>query len=278
MTFGQEVMGVPDGLLHLQRRKAAAAALPGVAGGTVDEVLFAADLNVGRARADPAFGAHEGPIGAWAEAVWRQLMDRGTLQILFAKARVKLCGKSRTWAAVNGPASAMLATASRLGWEAQDAYRMCDDLGRGISLLEDSPAAVKTYVRESVGRWRMRRLGRTVGARCGADGSLEVQGLEEALRVRKYAWWSGREAACLRSTIGGRQWPQNRLHTAGLATEAGCQLCKKACEKTVQAAVGVAGATYGRVGLKSATSGIRTNAKSLIESGVSLFNLLWMSV
>ena len=153
MTFGLEVMGVPGGLLHFQRRKAAAAAMPGVTGGTVDEVLFAADMNGGQARADPAFVAHEGPIGAWAEAVWRKLLDQGSLQMLMVKAKVYVCRASRTWSAVNGPASAMLASASRLGWEVKDAWRVVDEVGREISFLEDSPAAVRQYVRQSVSSW-----------------------------------------------------------------------------------------------------------------------------
>ena len=257
MMFGLEATGVPDGLLHAQRRRALSAAMPGVSGGTVDEVLFAADLNGGRACTDPAFAAHEGPIGAWAEAIWRKLLDRSSLKTLIDKAKVRVCRASRIWTVVNGPASAMLASASRLGWEVKDAWSVVDDVGREISFEGDSPAAVRQCVRHSVARWRMRRVGVAMGADHDGKGELEVFGLEEAFKVGKLSWWKNREKACLRSTVGGRQWPQSRLHAAGLADEAGCQLCKRLCEKVMEAKVGQPGGGWWDSGIEGDDMGYK---------------------
>ena len=249
MAYGEEVMGVASGTLHRQRRKAAAAALPGVAGGSVDEVLFAADLGGGRASVDPAVWAHEGPIGAWAEAVWRNLLDRGCLQTLVARAKVRICRAKRMWAVVRGPAAAMVATAARLGWEVKNAFQLCDDTGITISLLEDSPAAVRMHVRQAVTRWRMHRIGGITGAKVDAVEGIEVAGLDAVVRTKRYKWWSQRNVACLKSTIAGRQWPQERLHRAGLASDPGCRLCKKVYDEHDTAALGAAGGGWATSGL-----------------------------
>ena len=156
----------------------------------MDEVLFAAGLGVGNASADPGFAAHAGPIGAWAEAVWRRFLDLRSLHLLVARAKVRLCKATRTWAVVNGPAAAMLATASRLGWEVKGACEVADDVGRVISFVEDSPAAVRDYVRQSVERWRMRRLGAATGARSEDVEGTEVRSLEAAVKTQTYPWWS----------------------------------------------------------------------------------------
>ena len=69
------------------------------------------------------------------------------------------------------------------------------------------------------------------------------------MRTKRYEWWSQRDVACLRSTIVGREWPQERLHKAGLADGPGCQTCKKMCDEGVTGAVGVAGGGWETSGI-----------------------------
>ena len=57
-----------------------------------------------------------------------------------------------------GPAAAVVATLSRLGWVILSATCMCNDLGVSVNLRESSPAYVKGVVTESVVRWRWRRV------------------------------------------------------------------------------------------------------------------------
>ena len=68
LTYGQETMGVSPTTLLAQRRAVAAAL---VASGTadLDMALVLADGSA-KGRADPAFAAHDAPIGYWALAVW----------------------------------------------------------------------------------------------------------------------------------------------------------------------------------------------------------------
>ena len=73
LTYGQAILGVATSVLLSQRRAAAAAAAPssGTAGQNLDLALILADGSRS-GRADPAYEAHKGPIGKWANAVWER--------------------------------------------------------------------------------------------------------------------------------------------------------------------------------------------------------------
>ena len=65
MTYGQAVQGGSSSLLLAQRRAVAAAEAAEGGGKNLDLSLMFAEAR------DPAFEAHEAPIGAWALAVWQ---------------------------------------------------------------------------------------------------------------------------------------------------------------------------------------------------------------
>ena len=80
LTFGQETMGVSPSMLLAQRRSVAAS-LRLYGTGDLDLTLALQDHG-SKAKLDPAFAAHLGPVGAWAEAVWCSWLPLVTLQSL----------------------------------------------------------------------------------------------------------------------------------------------------------------------------------------------------
>ena len=74
LVYGQANTVVSDATLLAQRRAVAAASVLEGAG-ELDITLVLAD-GADTGRVDPAFAAHEDPIGMWAEAVWGQWLPR----------------------------------------------------------------------------------------------------------------------------------------------------------------------------------------------------------
>ncbi len=143
MTYGQAVMGVATSTLRQQRQCAAAAAAPanGTCGQSLDLALVVADESV-TGKADPAFAAHAGPIGEWAQAVWEHWLPTRALMRLVASAKRRLDKAARPWSVVRGPGAAFVASASRLGWIAHDARRLTSDTGMELDLAVDPPVVV----------------------------------------------------------------------------------------------------------------------------------------
>ena len=153
MVYGQETMGVAD-TSFLAQRRSAAAALSTRGCGDLDLSLAMADSRRG-AKVDPAFAAHEGTIGAWAEAVWGGWLPLAMLKALMAATLDSLAGMGKaTWSLVKGPAAACAMTARRLGWTTHGGLRLTTDQGEELCCLRDSPAFVRAKVRQAVVRWR----------------------------------------------------------------------------------------------------------------------------
>ena len=109
---------------------------------------------------DPAVEAHALPIGRWATAVWESWVPLGDIQAAFTSMRASAAatGGVPEWQHVAGPVAAFAASLSRIGWAADDAVHLRDDLGTHWHLLQESPAAVRAAVPRSVRRWRLGRL------------------------------------------------------------------------------------------------------------------------
>ena len=195
----------------------------------MDLTLVLADGSMG-GKADPAFAAHEAPITKWAEAVWESWLPRADLAKLAAAAVEALAGRPSPWAMVRGPAGAFVASAQRLGWRVQSSTEVYTDLGQVIDFTRDSPAMAQRFVQQSVWRWRWRRVeARHPHLVQGAGGhGLFVQPLYKLFGGRDVDGWRAAEKGALRSAFANRQWPQARLHQAGLAHTANCRLCVRA--------------------------------------------------
>ena len=118
-------MGVSTSTLLLQRRAVAAATAPASGGGgqSLNMALILADASL-KGRADPAFDAHTDPIVSWASATWSAWLPPRALQLIMEKAISRLSQTDHIWAAVRGPAAAVVASLWRLGWTIRSARRV----------------------------------------------------------------------------------------------------------------------------------------------------------
>ena len=180
-------------------------------------------------RADPAFAAHDAPIGKWAEDVWSHWLPHVALDRLTRNALALAREGAISWGKVCGPAAAFVASALRLGWHVIDSQTLIADNGLAIDLLCDSPAFVTAEVRRAVWRWRWRRLESKHPCLSAGDGGYGpfIQPIFRLLSSKPHPEWGSKEQAALRSTVADRQWPQARLKSAGMVTSPNCQLCVK---------------------------------------------------
>ncbi len=207
------------------RGRTVAAAIGCTGGGNEINLAFVmAEAEYGR-RLDPAFAANAAPVIAWCEAVWMKWIPLNLMKKMMARAVVNLAAASRLWAKVCGLAAAAAAT---VGWEVKDAFTIMTDTGDTIDIQADPPAEVRKMLDAAAERWRWRQAERQA---CGADPHGDGRGVMTAafkrlLSVKSLnsSWTKGHQAA-LKSAVAGGQWPQARLFTAGLASNALCQRC-----------------------------------------------------
>ena len=228
LVYGQANTGVSDTTLQAQRAAVAAASVPG-GSGELDIALLLADGSM-RGKADPAFAAHEAPIGKWAEALWEAWLPRPALQKLVSAALADVAGRPSPWARVRGPAAAFVASALRLGWQIQSYFEVVTDLGQYLDLTRDPPAMTLRFVQQAVWRWRWRRVERQHPHLVRGSGGhgLFVQPIFKLLGGKVGEHWGPSEMGALRSAFANRQWPQARLYRAGLASSPNCRLCVRA--------------------------------------------------
>eukprot|EP00973_Karenia_brevis_P088046 12211286-Karenia_brevis.AAC.1 len=181
-----------------------------------------------RGMVDPAFAAHAGPIGKWAEAVWCNWFHNAALSRLVEKATRKLQGRSSPWPAVTGPAAAFVASAWRLGWVVHDFASITTDTGLQMDMRRDSPEFIKSQVQIAVRRWRWRRIEEklpSLSTERGGHGAFMAP-LHRLMASRSSAPdWGPKQQGALRSLVSNRQWTQCRLWKAGLARTRNCRLC-----------------------------------------------------
>ena len=229
IVYGESTMGVSNSLLQSQRRSVAAAVAPqfGTGGQNLDIALMMADASA-KGSADPAFDAHILVIGDWARGVWNEWMPRASLNGWVARAKLKLVNAKRVWAKVNGPATAFVATCSRLLWIIVDGTKLKTDEGVELDLTLDPPAAVIRHVRNSVVRWRWRNTEAKFPdlAANGSGRGAMMQPIWSLLKdQRNDDQWDSNCRGGLRSTLAGRQFTQNRCYAAGWSDHDRCLAC-----------------------------------------------------
>ena len=189
---------------------------------------------------DPAVEAHALPIGRWATAIWERWAPLRDMEGAFERMRAAAQATDGIpeWRSVAGPVAAFAASLARIGWTAEDAMRLRDDLGTCWHLLQESPAAVRAAVLRSVRRWRLGRIcsqlpALTEGAAVthssvAVDVSRSVSSLltGAARSVDAVPRWERRCGSSLASAMADAQWPQARraaVRTWG--ADSRCQLC-----------------------------------------------------
>ncbi len=225
LTYCECNAGVSTSMLYTQRSSVAAASSVG-APGDLDLTLALVDGSM-RGHAGPAFAAHEGPITKWAEAVWCHWLPLGALRSMCTSALQRLAVARCPWAVLHGLGLGFVASAQRLGWTVDSATSLTSDTGAQLDLVRDPPAMITSVVRESVWRWRWRRLEAkhphlVQGA--GGHGPF-LQPIFKLLKPRDLGEWGPQQRGALRSAFLNRQWPQARLKQAGKVDSPNCRLC-----------------------------------------------------
>ena len=252
MLYGVDVSGLSNTHLHNVRVAALRASLPPGAGRNAD-VAYAV-LDAGGRSLDPAFAAHATPVKHWGMAIWQKWVALPELTAAFDQAHAKLsevrAHGQKVWAAVTGPAAALIATVWRLGWTCDSAHIFRDDTGAHFDLLRMSPALVVKAVHRSVERWRFKRvcavlpdlvpsatdLHRRAAAHMDETASevftfLVDRPLGPLVRgtsriTSTVPQWSTKCRSQLLSAATGGQWPQVRVAKIPHATtDNRCQLC-----------------------------------------------------
>ena len=248
MTYGAECSGIATSTLMQMRSAAAVAVAPEACGKNPDFVLHAVDAN--GSTVDPAFAAHVQPLRFWALAIWQSWVSKEQISRAFAAANAKLHrGKASLWSKVAGPASAVLASAWRMGWKFNCAFRVRDDRGELYDMRVDPPCRIIAAVVRSIRRWRTARIasafpclshftttryhpaaGAIITLNRGVFDHAKVlaRTLRDLRNGKAVAYRSSQHgcAPMLMSAISGGQWPQVRLAaTRRFTDDDRCQLC-----------------------------------------------------
>jgi hypothetical protein len=242
IIYGCETMGVSDSALGQSRSSIGHAAAAQAAGKNIEALFVAIDGDPGIV--DPAFAAHLQPPRFWATAIWENWFAISLVEMAFTGAATTLMGaKGSLWSLVTGPASAIIATLRRIGWEMPNATEAFDDLGHLWSFLRDSPAAIMDACKRSVRRWRILRLGQilpglipevTDTSRTVQPDSILIDCSGPASRLvggkgfnKEVTFWEPEYGACLLSAMVAGQWTQTRRASVPFfgITDNRCQLC-----------------------------------------------------
>ena len=221
-------------MLHQQRVTGAAAVAALGAGKDPDLVLWLADIKGGRA--DSAYSAHQMPICAMAKAYWQKWLSKTSIDGAVKSATEIVDRRKTKWGSVVGPFTATVATMRRLKWTVHSLSNVVTDVGQCISFFPDPPAAIKRVVKESVTRWRSRRIDAFYPLHLLSNGADPcTKALAATLRKPAKACeavtnWTRECLPCLRSAQADGQWPMPRLAIAFRKeiTNQQCFLCKPA--------------------------------------------------
>ncbi len=231
ITYGVESTGMADSHLERARNSIAKAAAPEGGGKSVDLVLLTADRTNGTM--DPAFDAHVLPVYYWSLAWWEGWKPHNTLTRAGEAAIAKLHGCAGScWRRVCGPATAVVATLGRIGWDIITPSRFRTDLGRTVHLDLGPPTVIGTQVKDAVRRWRWNRVVaahptvRPAEVDICEDENASHQVVSIVLDDVLAKVLAGKTSpktfpgariehrASLISAVSGGQWPQTRLKGA----------------------------------------------------------------
>ena len=249
LTYGVEVHGMSCTQLQIARRAIAKAVAAEAGGKCYELVLHVADGAKGTL--DPAFDAHGLPIRMWAMALWEEWVPPQQMdEALRHASRFALTGDgSAIWSRVAGPAAAVAASASRIGWTFHSGHLLCTDQNYMFNLFLDPPQVILQEVHRAVRRWRLARIGHMFPAlipsqpdvivKCDRSGAAPagvattlfsfadtLDGLLRQGSCKFFDAWEPRHGAYLRSAIAGGQWVQTRIAAVpGWSDDTRCQLC-----------------------------------------------------
>lgn len=224
VLYGAKVVGLPPAILHRLRRLLAL----GLPTRSKTASLTLQFILADKPGADPTYAALEAPIMYWAKRAFGEEEGRATEQQAWRQQIKRLGTYKRPWAAVAGPAGAMILALRRLGWAASGAFKWATDLGTKVDVRTDAPSSVLKLVRGTIGRMIWREWA-TAPSAAGDELKRDPDGYWTT-ELRRWTSgprkdWTAMQSACLSSTVAGGQWPQERLYRAGYLDDPACQPC-----------------------------------------------------
>ena len=146
---------------HLEqaRRAVSRASAPSAGGKNFELVLHLLDGASGTL--DPAFDAQVQPLYMWALAHWQRWQTEASLRETSEHAQRSVFSEDIIiWNRVHGPATAVIPSASRIGWTIRGGRCLITDEGATLDLLLDPPVLIAQIARQAVRRWKLQNIAR----------------------------------------------------------------------------------------------------------------------
>lgn len=168
---------------------------------------------------DLVYAANTAPIVLWATAIWQARTSRDVLYT----AMVGQLERVKAWCDVRGPAGVVAMTLRRIGWTAVTPKMVRIEVGQSVGLECVSPLKVKALVEESTRSALHAAVVKGLGqANESLAHGIAIGPLAKAIHKADSL---PAEAARVRSTAVGAQWPMARKHECGLVDSPACLLC-----------------------------------------------------
>ena len=222
-TFGAKVTGAPWYLIA-QARSLAHRALylhTAMRSVTIDLALASKSPR----SADPAYTMLAGPILSLASAFWESWVPKGWILRTWRTAHEAISITTMKWNKVNGPLSAALASARRLGWDTATMGSLKSKEGLVFDLCKDCPRTIYEVAlrdaedflldREVASHAHLRELG----------GRPWLAPLSALVHQRPMETWTPRHQGTLKAIAANGIWTQDRFFGAGMVGDDLCQVC-----------------------------------------------------
>ena len=247
LTYGVECSGMSNSHLLATRRPLGSALAAQGGGKSLDIVLHLADAN--GSTIDSAFDAHVLPVYTWALARWQVWQPTFEMDAALIGANILLLADPVVkWRKVTGPATAVIATCSRLNWTFTSATKILTDDGAVLDISADPPVVIALHIKNAVRRWRLNRIIESLPHLVPESFDLQVPtGKDSVTRLVDFTdtlgkilkgkskntkgceGWKPEFKQSLRSAIVNGQWSQARIASVpGWADDTRCQLCMEA--------------------------------------------------
>ena len=161
------------------------------------------------------------PIFSWAAAAWDGLVADSDRFVTWKRAHVVVGVSKRRFAAVEGPAGAMLASCMRIGWAAPSHNVFRTARGLMLDLREVCPSQIRLHALDDLRRLEAAKS--SLALRMGGPPDLEP--LTDFLATRKVR--KSQAAGSLAALGEGGWWTQARLFEEGRVGDPFCRACGK---------------------------------------------------
>ena len=228
-----DIFGLDDVELLRTRRLAASVLTPSAGGRSLTRLLLV--------RGDATLRSAVAPLLRWAREVWdssngaRGAMRIGQLRQAWHEARP---GTVRRWGDVQGPMSAAVLAAKRVGLEMSGPFHIRNASRERLALTSTSPGLIFKLVEIEAQSQLQDQAGKQMqkdGMAWAAEETAALLGCPQSsapsplaiCRVLREKGTSALEAGALAAVACNAVWTKDRLCRAGLADDSLCPLCQE---------------------------------------------------